>query len=245
LEFVAAAVFSNYNMAMEGLILFDIDGTLTRSQNGYIPFNEALLKTFGIEGDIRTVVPDGNTDPRIVEDIFRTANIEMEISQAQWAQFEANLRSSYRHSVQRGTTTVRALPGTLDLLKTLSAHGSFYQGIVTGNFEVTARIKLETAGLNSYLGLGAFAGDSSHRPDLPAIAKTRWELSLGKSIQAEQCVIIGDTPNDLEAARHNHMKCILVGTGRYPLEELMYWHPDAYLPDLSDTALVLNTIMSL
>src|SRR5215470_9849755 len=230
---------------MERLILFDIDGTLTRSQNGHIPFNEALLKTFGVYGDIRTVVPDGNTDPRIVEAIFRTANIEMEISQEHWERFAFNLRHSYGYSVQQGTTTVRALPGAADLLKTLSAHGSFYQGIVTGNFEVTARIKLETAGLSSYLSLGAFAGDSSHRPDLPAIAKTRWELSLGKSIQAEQCVIIGDTPNDLEAARHNHMKCILVGTGRYPLEELMYWHPDAYLPDLSDTALVLNTIMNL
>jgi len=242
---VAAAVLSNYNMATERLILFDIDGTLTRSQNGYIPFNEALLKTFGIDGDIRTVVPDGNTDPRIVEDIFTKANIEMEISQAQWTQFAANLRHSYRHSVQRGTTTVRALPGTLDLLKTLSAHGSFYQGIVTGNFEVTARIKLETAGLDSYLGVGAFAGDSSHRPDLPGIAKARWEQSLGKSIAPEQCIIVGDTPNDFEAARHNRMKCILVGTGRYPLEELMYWQPDACLPDLSDTALALNTIMNL
>ena len=75
---------------MERLILFDIDGTLTRSQNGHIPFNEALLKTFGVYGDIRTVVPDGNTDPRIVEDIFSTANIEMEISQKHWAQFETD-----------------------------------------------------------------------------------------------------------------------------------------------------------
>ena len=154
-------------------------------------------------------------------------------------------RGGKKQKSEPETTTVRALPGAADLLKTLSAHGSFYQGIVTGNFEVTARIKLETAGLSAYLSLGAFAGDSAHRPDLPGIAKARWELSLGKSIQSEQCIVIGDTPNDLEAARHNYMKCVLVGTGRYPLEELMYWKPDACLPDLSDTALVLNTIMSL
>ena len=47
-------------MLMKKLVLFDIDGTLTRTQNGYLPFNEAVLKTFGISGDIRTVVPDGN-----------------------------------------------------------------------------------------------------------------------------------------------------------------------------------------
>ena len=39
-------------------------------QNGYLPFNEAICKTFGVDGDIRAVVPDGNTDPLIVEDIF-------------------------------------------------------------------------------------------------------------------------------------------------------------------------------
>ena len=230
---------------MERLILIDIDGTLTRTQNGYVPFNDAVLKTFGIDGDIRTVVPDGNTDPRIVEEIFSKGDVEITISEEQWTQFVTNLRQSYRNSVQQGITTIRALPGAMDLLKALSADEDFYQGVVTGNFEVTARIKLEAAGLDSYVGLGAFACDSSHRPDLPGIAKTRWELSLGKSIRPEQCIIIGDTPNDLEAARYNNMRCILVGTGRYPLEELMYWQPDACLPDLSDTSAVVNTLLNL
>jgi phosphoglycolate phosphatase len=51
--------------------------------------------------------------------------------------------------------------------------------------------------------------------------------------------VIGDTPKDLEAARHNQMKCVLVGTGRYPIEELQYWQPDVCLADLTDTEAVL------
>jgi len=39
---------------MERLVLFDIDGTLVRTQNGHVPFNEAILQSFGIAGDIRT-----------------------------------------------------------------------------------------------------------------------------------------------------------------------------------------------
>ena len=230
---------------MQRLVLFDIDGTLTRTQNGYVPFNEAVLKTFGIAGDIRTVVPDGNTDPRIVEEIFNKANVEIKVSDEQLTQFVTNLRHSYGNAVQQGITTVRPLPGVVDLLKALSADDEFCQGVVTGNFEVTARIKLEAAGLDSYLVHGSFACDSSHRPDLPGIAKTRWELFLGKSIGPEQCIIIGDTPNDLEAARKNQMRCILVGTGRYPVEELMYWQPDACFPDLSDASSVVNTILNL
>lgn len=219
--------------------MFDIDGTLTRTQNGYIPFNEAIFKTFGIDGDIRTVVPDGNTDPMIVEDIFAKANKKIELHDDDWAKFTTHLRERYHHYVQQGTTTTRALPGAGVLLRLLSLDESFSSSVVTGNFEVTAAIKLEAAGLAPYLRRGAYASDSRYRPDLPAIAKERWEKMSGRALPAAQCIVIGDTPKDLEAARLNRMKCVLVGTGRYPVEELQYWHPDGCLPDLSDSDAVI------
>lgn len=230
---------------MKQLILFDLDGTLTRTHNGYAPFNEAILETFGVAGDIRSVIPDGNTDPQIVREIFAKANLEVQIDNGQWARFAQNLRRSYYSALREGTTAVRALPGALELLAALSAMEVFNQGVVTGNFEVTAQIKLEAAGLHSYLCRGAYASDSSHRPDLPRIAKARWERQAGKSLRLEQCVIIGDTPKDLDAARQNDMKCVLVGTGRYPLEELQYWEPDACLPDLTDTREVISILLNL
>jgi phosphoglycolate phosphatase len=230
---------------MEQLILFDLDGTLTRTQNGYAPFNEAILETFGVVGDIRSVIPDGNTDPQIVREIFARASLKLQIDDGQWGQFAQNLRRSYRSALREGTTTVRALPGALELLAALSAKEEFNQGVVTGNFEVTAQIKLEAAGLHSYLCRGAYASDSAHRPNLPRIAKARWELQAGRSLRLEQCVIIGDTPKDLDAARRNNMKCVLVGTGRYPLEELQYWEPDACLPDLTDTREVISLLLNL
>src|SRR5688572_1106289 len=224
---------------MDRLILFDIDGTLTRTQNGYVPFNEAISQTFGIDGDIRTVVPDGNTDPMIVEDIFAKANVKIELHGNDWQEFTIHLRERYRHHVQQGTTTIRALPGAAALLKALSLDEGLSPSVVTGNFEVTAAIKLEAAGLAPYLRRGAYASDSRYRPDLPAIAKERWEKLTGRVLLPEQCIVIGDTPKDLEAARHNQMKCILVGTGRYPVEELQYWHPDGCLADLSDAEAVI------
>lgn len=230
---------------MERLILFDVDGTLTRTQNGYVPFNEAIFETFGVAGDIRAVIPDGNTDPQIVREIFARANLELQIHDGQWGQFAQNLRRSYRSALREGTTTVRALPGALELLTALFAKEEFNQGVVTGNFEVTAQIKLEATGLNSYLCRGAYASDSSRRPDLPRIAKARWEEHAGKSVRPEQCVIIGDTPKDLDAARQNNMKCVLVGTGRYPLEDLQFWEPDACLPDLTDTREVISILRNL
>ena len=230
---------------MERLILFDIDGTLVRTQNGYLPFNEAIFTAFGMEGDIRTVVPDGNTDPLIVQDIFAKANLKIEFKEADWKQFTVHLRERYHHYVQQGTTTIRALPGAAELARELSLSDDFTPSIVTGNFEVTAEIKLQAAGLAPYLKRGAYASDSRRRSDLPAIAKRRWEKRTGRGIAAGQCIVIGDTPRDLAAARENHMKCILVGTGRYPIEELLYGQPDVCLPDLTDTEAIVTILSSL
>jgi phosphoglycolate phosphatase-like HAD superfamily hydrolase len=230
---------------MERLLLFDIDGTLTRTQNGYLPFNEAIFQTFGFEGDIRAVIPDGNTDPLIVEDIFLKAKVNFSFHDLRWDRFTANLRECYHHHLLSGTTTVTPLPGAAELLKALAADERFSASVVTGNFEATAQIKLEAAGLAPYLRRGAYASDSRHRADLPGLAKKRWEEANGCALTPEQCVVVGDTAKDLAAARENRMRCILVGTGRYPVEELLYAEPDGCLADLTDTQAVLSLLAQL
>jgi phosphoglycolate phosphatase-like HAD superfamily hydrolase len=241
-EFAKANRIVQRFMAMERLILFDIDGTLTRTQNGYIPFNRAIFDTFGVAGDIRWVFPDGMTDPRILEEIFAKAEAEITVSDEQLGRFSTNLAGAYAGALQDGTTAVGALGGAAELLERLALNGEFAQGVVTGNFEATARIKLQAAGLASHLNFGAYASDSSYRPDLPAIAKQRWEKSTGRLIGAEFCIIVGDTPKDLEAARDNGMKCVLVGTGRYAVEDLRYYSPDACVADLTDTAEIVDLL---
>lgn len=232
-------------MALKRLLLFDIDGTLTRSHNGYIPFNEALFETFGVAGDIRTVVPDGNTDPVIVEEIFAKADRNVEVTQERWQSFGENLRRSYARALGDGRTRIAALPGVLDLVRALEKSEGIYLGIVTGNLEVIARVKLDAAALGAHLKLGAYGSDSRRRADLPAIAKERWERKWGASILAEQCVIVGDTPKDLAAARENGMRCVLVGTGRYPASELESLGPDACLPDFIRTEEVVYLLRNL
>ena len=85
---------------MEQLILFDLDGTLTRTQNGHAPFNEAIFETFGMVGDIRSVIPDGNTDPQIVREIFAKTNVELGMYDRQWEQFAKSLQRSYSRALR-------------------------------------------------------------------------------------------------------------------------------------------------
>jgi beta-phosphoglucomutase-like phosphatase (HAD superfamily) len=62
-------------------------------------------------------------------------------------QFADHLRRNYAAAFENGITTICALAGVTELLEQLSAHKNFAQGVVTGNFEATARMKLEAAGL--------------------------------------------------------------------------------------------------
>ena len=228
------------------IVFFDIDGTLLRSQDGHVAFNDAILKTFGIPGDIRTIRPDGKTDPIILQEIFDVAGHEVEWSPADLETFSVNLKECYTRAISEGPTRVRALAGVPELVRELSGLPGLHLGVVTGNMEITARLKLQAAGVGEHIGPGAFGSDSANRNDLPRIAMERWRRHLDLPVEPRHCVIVGDTPRDLEAARTNSMKCLLVATGRYnPLEELRKLDADRLVPDFSDTRAAVDALLGL
>ncbi len=228
------------------IVFFDLDGTLLRSRDGHIAFNQAILRTFGFPGDIRTVRPDGKTDPQILREIFDAAGRKVEWGPADWPTFGRHLEACYRQALSEGSTRVRALPGVPELVRTLSRVPDLCLGVVTGNMEVTARLKLQAAGVGEHIGPGAFGSDSAVRNDLPAMALERWCRHLGLTVEPGDCVIVGDTPRDLKAARTNGMKCVLVATGRYnTLEALRKLQPDRLLADFSDTRASVDALSGL
>ncbi len=232
--------------AQHKIIFFDLDGTLLRSQDGHIAFNRAILDTFGFPGDIRTIRPDGKTDPQILREIFDVARREVYWGPADWQTFSARLEECFTEAISQGSTRVRALSGVPELVRELSRLPDFHLGVVTGNMEVTARLKLQAAGIGEYLGTGAFGSDSAARNELPKIAMKRWSCCLKLPVESSDCVVVGDTPRDFEAARVNKMKCLLVATGRsHPIGELRKLQPDYLLPDFSDTQGAVDALVGL
>ena len=82
--------------------------------------------------------------------------------------------------------------------------------------------------------------------DLPALAYERICKHLELDLAREQFIVIGDTPNDIDCAKHFGARSLAVGTGRlYGIEAVRACHPDALLPDFSDVELVMKTLEGL
>lgn len=93
---------------------------------------------------------------------------------------------------------------------------------------------------------GAFGDESHDRRDLPALAAGRIREVLQIELAPEQFIVVGDTPNDIECARHFRARSLAVGTGRlYSHEDILACKPDALLPDLTHLELVMQTLADL
>jgi phosphoglycolate phosphatase-like HAD superfamily hydrolase len=108
-------------------------------------------------------------------------------------------------------------PGVPEVLEALAVRDGVLLGLLTGNLEPVARLKLARAGLGHYFvpGVGGFGSDHDDRTELPAIARAR----AGGYPRAET-VIIGDTPRDIACARADGLRCIAVATGPFTAAEL-------------------------
>ena len=137
---------------------------------------------------------------------------------------------------------VRVLPGVGDVVRELSARDDAVVGLLTGNIEPGARVKLRSTGLWPLFRVGAFGSDDVDRRRLPAVARRRAHEALGHDIPFDRVTIIGDTPLDVDCARASGALAVAVATGRYTGDELSACSPDVLFPDLSDVKAVLDAL---
>ena len=132
------------------------------------------------------------------------------------------------------------LPGIRALLDALTCRPACV-GLLTGNYEPAARVKLEHFRLWHYFGGGAF-GDSPDRNALLSRAIARVARCGGPTVAPGECVIIGDTPLDVAVAKAGGARSVAVATGSHRVAELRAAGADLVFEDLADTASVLAAI---
>ena len=222
------------------LILFDIDETLIDSgQAGSMALNIAFKNLFSINNAFNGVSMAGKTDIQIMKEGLSKHGLASNngIIPAIIGAYMEYL------SIEINNDRKRLKPGIMEAVETIKDdNGSFTLGLLTGNIERGARIKLEPFSLNPYFASGAFGSDHEDRNSLLPIAVERFNKITGKTIEFRDCVIIGDTPRDVYCAKPYGAKCIAVATGHYPENALKEAGADVVMTDLSDTKALLSAI---
>lgn len=224
------------------LVLFDIDGTLIRTHGiGKTLMAEACSEIAGVPLDASAVVFSGRTDPAIVSDILRLGGIDAK----EQARFIPACLDRYMSlaSARMATRAVEPCLGVIELLEALQRHPSVHLGIVTGNLERAAHLKLERAGLSAYRWIaGGFGSDHRDRNRLPRMAVNRYTHTTGRKPRGHDVVVLGDTAADIVCAHDGGYRAVAVATGHYDMDHLRGHGPDALLADLSQRQDVFEAI---
>ncbi|MDQ2882782.1 MAG: HAD family hydrolase [Actinomycetota bacterium] len=213
-------------------ILFDIDGTLIITGGaGAASWRMAFDELYGIPADIGQFTDTGMTDPDVGRQTF-VAVLHRQPTRTEFAKL-LERRLHYLYQTVADSPGYRVLDGVEDLLPALLDQG-YLLGIVTGNLEASAHIKLHRAKLNRYFSFGGYGSDSTDRGELTRIALHRAALVSGEPVSPAQCLAVGDTPHDAEGAHAAGIACVGVASHNFSAEQLKAGGADYVIASLKD-----------
>ena len=225
---------------MKKLILWDIDGTIIVSHGaGFRAMARALTERFGATVDMGKIDWAGRTDSWIAGEVLRVTGL------ADTPENIHEFLEGYLEILPQELSTGRpglVLPGILELLETLRTRPDVVQGLLTGNLQRGAEVKLTHYKVWHYFEFGAYADDSPRRNDLGPHALRRAKERHAVEFSPQHTFIIGDTPHDIECGKVIGARTIAVATGKYSVGELAGHKPTAVFRDFADTAAFLRVI---
>ncbi len=224
---------------MNRLVLYDIDGTLISAGGaGTRSLNRAFHSLFGIEEAFKSISMAGKTDPQIMREglkLHRLDHLDGNVNKMieQYLFFlKEEIENPMRH----------LMPGIKESLDLFSAKGMTV-GLLTGNMEKGAEIKLSPFGIYDYFNSGAFGSDHEDRDELLPIAIEKYKKQ-GLEFLPNDCFVIGDTPRDVQCAKVHGAYCIAVATGPYSVDDLRNTEADIVFASLEDVDMCYRFIVN-
>ena len=213
-------------------ILFDIDGTLiTTGGAGASSWRLAFEELYDIPADIGEFTDSGMTDPEVGRKTFE-AVLDREPERKEFTRLMER-RLHHLHQTVEESEGYRVLPGVEALLPRLIEEG-FLVGLVTGNTEAAAHIKLHRARLNRFFSFGGYGSDSNDRGELTRVALKRATLVYGDEVSPAEAIAVGDTPLDVKGAHAAGIECLGVGSHKFNADQLREAGADYAISSLED-----------
>ena len=215
------------------LVLFDIDGTLVDCGKAAGKcFSAAFKEAFGVPCPIFAAEEvSGLTDAAILIEVVRRLNLKPDDFERRRAfafeRYACNLAEELK------LQPAREIPGAGRAVQTVRVMAECAVGLLTGSTHATARIKLESAGIDfAQFVCGAYSEDGESRESLPPAARGRFAKLFGRD--PGSVVLVGDTPRDVQAALATGCAFIGVTTGPYSRDALAKAGARVILNDLTD-----------
>jgi phosphoglycolate phosphatase len=210
------------------MVMVDLDGTMIHTAPDIAQAANKMLRDLGRAewpvGKIATWI--GNGVPRLVKRAL-TGELWAEPDEALFAQALALFEKHYANAVSELS---RPFPGVVHGLELLTDAG-YALACITNKAEAFTVPLLRTLKLHRYFGL-ILSGDTlpKQKPDpLPLLHACR---HFG--ITPDHGVLIGDSANDVQAARAAGMPVICVTYGYNHGHDIRDAHPDAVVESLAD-----------
>jgi phosphoglycolate phosphatase-like HAD superfamily hydrolase len=228
-------------MIKNKLLLFDIDGTLL-STHGIprIAMGNVLNSMYNNFTYDEHYSFSGRTDWEIIEHLLNfdqresSPKLVKDIMQSFAVELQIHLKNGRPPLVYDGVR---------ELLNELSTLPNVYLGLVTGNIESGAKIKLSLANLWTYFAIGSYGDDARNRSDLPPIAITRAQEVYNTDFKNQNIWIIGDSEHDISCAKDNQLRSLAVSTGWTDHDLLAEQNPDYLVTDFSDVDAIRNILI--
>ncbi|MFF0489355.1 HAD family hydrolase [Nocardia sp. NPDC004068] len=224
------------------LVLWDVDNTMIAnggvSKDAYAGAFESLT---GMPAKYRPRT-GGSTDGLIMRDLADRHEVTLpDDNRRIFRALEESLLARTADLAVRG----RPLSGVRTALDALAQLTGTVQSVLTGNIRSNAFIKLDTFGLAGPpldWDIGSFGSDDLLRANLVGIAQRRATAKYATPFSRDNTVLIGDTPNDVQAGIDGGAKVLAVATGSDTAEVLDRAGANITLPDLTDTPAFLAAI---
>ena len=200
-------------------VFFDIDGTLIDAHGaGRASFAAALEKATdnsGLSKLLDQISFDGNSDANVLRALEKMLGwlFSFEVRRRFWAAFEADLEERLFWQPPE------ELGGAREFVVSL-IHRDVHLGVITGNCEAGARLKLHCLPIaEHWIEFGGYGDALAAREDIARAAVEAARVCRA-AVDADSACVVGDTPTDLAGARAVGLPFWGVAGGRFSAAEL-------------------------
>ena len=224
---------------MDKLVLFDIDKTLiVGSSYHYNALKKALTQVYGVENPKSLTNMQGMTDLKIICSTLRNENIAVNTIKSGLEECMAVMYQNFKEALE--ISDLKVLRGVKPLLNDMQEH-EIPLGLVTGNMEAIAWLKLNKVNLKHFFLFGGFGDRVLKRRGLVEKALEASKDMFG-AVNRKDVYLVGDTPRDIWGGKNANVNTLGVATGDFTEYELMESGADYVVKDLTERDKIFSII---